>query len=334
MTDERWPTLEEIEAQDAGRIDEGRIAGLREHMRAAQRAYQLAEIRKALGLTQTDVAAAMHVSQRRVSAVERGDIARTELGTVASYVQALGGRVEIIADFGDRRVVIGLAGTSRPSQADADLDAEFGEAEGAGDTAGRLGAGTPLGQSARGERVGDGTRGRRPGQSAATCAGRGEHREVGDVARPVAVARSRYDLALLDDRESRRGDLVQAAFLSVRWRRAREEPGDVTLLRGWPVRGPEVGRVQVGKRRWAARLLDAKAGGEQFRGSGGRGRDVMERLPQQVGGCGIRRGRDGGGADDHDPRPPRRAQKRPFRHHDVAAPVGERHRRRREACPQ
>jgi predicted XRE-type DNA-binding protein len=109
MTEEHWPTLEEIEAQDKGRINEARVAEHRERMRSAQRAHRLAEIRKAQGLTQTDVAEAMHVSQRRVSAVERGDLARTELGTVASYVQALGGRVEIVANFGDEHLVIGLS---------------------------------------------------------------------------------------------------------------------------------------------------------------------------------------------------------------------------------
>lgn len=108
MAEEHWPTLEEIEARDRGRIDEARVAAHRERMRAEQRAYRLAEIRRQHGLTQTDVAAAMRVSQRRVSAVERGDLSRTELGTVASYVEAIGGRVEVVADFGDERVVIGL----------------------------------------------------------------------------------------------------------------------------------------------------------------------------------------------------------------------------------
>ncbi|HEY2266544.1 MAG TPA: XRE family transcriptional regulator [Streptosporangiaceae bacterium] len=108
VAEEHWPTLEEIEVQDRGRIDEAKVTALRECMRAGQRAHRLAEIRKAQGLTQTDVAASMHVSQRRVSAVERGDLSRTELGTVTSYVQALGGRVEIVANFGDEHIVIGL----------------------------------------------------------------------------------------------------------------------------------------------------------------------------------------------------------------------------------
>ncbi|MGH3408115.1 MAG: helix-turn-helix domain-containing protein [Streptosporangiaceae bacterium] len=106
---EKWRTWDEVEAEAtaSGRVDEAAIAGHRERLRAAQRAYRLAEIRKDRGLTQTDVAAEMHVSQRRVSAVERGHLDRTELGTVAAYVEALGGRVEVVADFGDERIVVG-----------------------------------------------------------------------------------------------------------------------------------------------------------------------------------------------------------------------------------
>jgi DNA-binding transcriptional regulator YiaG len=110
QAEEHWPTLEETEAEDraAGRIDEAKVAEYRRQMRDAQRAYKLAEIRRSLGLTQTEVAAAMHVSQRRVSAVERGELTRTNLGTVATYVNALGGEIEIVANFGDERIVIGL----------------------------------------------------------------------------------------------------------------------------------------------------------------------------------------------------------------------------------
>ena len=109
QAEEHWPTLEETEAEDraAGRLDEARIAEHRERMRDAQRAYRLAEVRKSMGLTQTDVAAAMHVSQRRVSAVEHGDLTRTNFGTVATYIAALGGHIEIVASFGDERIIIG-----------------------------------------------------------------------------------------------------------------------------------------------------------------------------------------------------------------------------------
>ncbi|MGH3304440.1 MAG: helix-turn-helix domain-containing protein [Streptosporangiaceae bacterium] len=107
MTDQ-WRTWDEIEAEAkaAGRIDETAVGRHRARMRAERRAWRLAEIRRGRGMTQTDVAAEMHVSQKRVSAVEHGQIERTELGTVISYVEALGGKVEVVADFGDERVVV------------------------------------------------------------------------------------------------------------------------------------------------------------------------------------------------------------------------------------
>ena len=106
---EKWPTWDEVEAdlRAAGRIDEAAVTAHRERMRAEQRAYRLAEIRKGRGMTQAGVAAEMNVTQTRVSAVERGTLDRTELGTVIAYVKALGGRVEIVADFGDERLVVG-----------------------------------------------------------------------------------------------------------------------------------------------------------------------------------------------------------------------------------
>ena len=71
------------------------------------RAYQLREMREEQGLTQVELAARMHVTQPSVSALERGDIEKAGLATIKAYVEALGGRVEMVADFGNRRVVIG-----------------------------------------------------------------------------------------------------------------------------------------------------------------------------------------------------------------------------------
>src|SRR5262245_8641843 len=62
------------------------------------RAHRLAEMRKRLGLTQADVAERMNVRQERVSAIERAKVDTSELRTLAAYVKALGGRIEIIAD--------------------------------------------------------------------------------------------------------------------------------------------------------------------------------------------------------------------------------------------
>jgi DNA-binding XRE family transcriptional regulator len=82
----------EAEATAAGGIDEAAVSAHQDRLRAGQRACRLAGIRRGRGLTQAEVAAGMKVSQKRVSAVERGMLSRAELGTVSAYVEALGGR--------------------------------------------------------------------------------------------------------------------------------------------------------------------------------------------------------------------------------------------------
>jgi hypothetical protein len=46
----------------------------------------------------------MNVRQERVSAIERATPGATEIRTLAAYVRALGGRLEVIADIGDDRI--------------------------------------------------------------------------------------------------------------------------------------------------------------------------------------------------------------------------------------
>lgn len=87
--------------------DEARIAALKEEALAEVRAHRLAEVRQQHGLTQTDLANSLHVSQAAISKIERGELGRSELSTIRKYVEALGGRVEVIADFGDHRLVLG-----------------------------------------------------------------------------------------------------------------------------------------------------------------------------------------------------------------------------------
>ena len=48
----------------------------------------------------------MNVRQERVSAIERAEPGATEVRTLAAYVHALGGRLEIIADIGDERITL------------------------------------------------------------------------------------------------------------------------------------------------------------------------------------------------------------------------------------
>lgn len=68
---------------------------------AEVRAHRLAEIRQEQALTQRQVATTMGVSAPRVSAIEHGELDRAEVATLRSYVEALGGRLRIVADFGD-----------------------------------------------------------------------------------------------------------------------------------------------------------------------------------------------------------------------------------------
>ncbi|MFC7217240.1 XRE family transcriptional regulator [Streptomyces polyrhachis] len=65
-----------------------------------------AEVRRDQELTQRDVAAAMGVSAPRVSSIEHGEVDRTEVATLRSYVEALGGRLRVVADFGDTEYTV------------------------------------------------------------------------------------------------------------------------------------------------------------------------------------------------------------------------------------
>jgi predicted XRE-type DNA-binding protein len=78
-----------------------------DQMIAQVRAHRLAEVRKRQHATQVEVAAAMGISQARVSRIEKGQLERSEVDTLAAYVKALGGRLKIVAEFGDESYVLG-----------------------------------------------------------------------------------------------------------------------------------------------------------------------------------------------------------------------------------
>jgi DNA-binding XRE family transcriptional regulator len=69
------------------------------------RAHRLAEIRNRQGRTQRDVAAAMGVSVGRISQIEAGDISGIDV--LDRYITAIGGVMEIIANFGDEQFKVG-----------------------------------------------------------------------------------------------------------------------------------------------------------------------------------------------------------------------------------
>lgn len=98
----------EISAKD--RADPAQAARIEAHKRAMRDALALAELRGQRGLTQESVAAALNVSQTRVSRIERQD--DLYLSTLRQYVAALGGELHITAVFPDEAVelVAGPAG--------------------------------------------------------------------------------------------------------------------------------------------------------------------------------------------------------------------------------
>ncbi len=72
-----------------------------DRLQAEVRACRLAEVRREQELTQGQIATAMGVTPPRVSAIEHGEVDRTELATLRSHVEVLGGRLRVVADFGD-----------------------------------------------------------------------------------------------------------------------------------------------------------------------------------------------------------------------------------------
>jgi transcriptional regulator with XRE-family HTH domain len=63
-----------------------------------------------LYLGQKQIAAAMAVSIARVSQIEHGDVASFEV--IAHYVEALGGRLDLVAGSGDRTVRLPVTDTA------------------------------------------------------------------------------------------------------------------------------------------------------------------------------------------------------------------------------
>jgi phage shock protein A len=72
---------------------------------ARNRGRTLAEQRTHLGLTQTEVAHRMGVPPDQVAAIEQAGPGTTDIRTLLSYIEALGGQLTLTADFGGDRVV-------------------------------------------------------------------------------------------------------------------------------------------------------------------------------------------------------------------------------------
>lgn len=111
MTDEKKPfgrswSDVKSDAIAAGLLTQEQVDASRENAKREVRAMRLAEIRKQSATTQREVAELMRVTQGRVSQIESGQLDSSELGTLRSYVEALGGSVRVVADFGDVSLTI------------------------------------------------------------------------------------------------------------------------------------------------------------------------------------------------------------------------------------
>ena len=76
----------------------------RKALMARQSGYHLAEERKRRGLTQAQLAQTMGVTAGRVSQIERGEVAT--IVAIARYIQALGGRLDLVATFSDHTLTV------------------------------------------------------------------------------------------------------------------------------------------------------------------------------------------------------------------------------------
>ncbi|MFF4236870.1 MULTISPECIES: helix-turn-helix domain-containing protein [Actinomadura] len=98
----KWSDVRADVVEGAG--GERGVAEARKRNQAYIDGHRLAERRKAIGLSQKEVADRMGVTKSRVSQIERGEVSTVE--AIARYVQAIGGELQISAVFGDDMYVL------------------------------------------------------------------------------------------------------------------------------------------------------------------------------------------------------------------------------------
>lgn len=91
---------------DENPVDRGRVEAHKERMLAEVRAYRLRELRERAGLTQAQLAERIGVGQRQVSKIESGDLDSAKVGTIRSYLEAVGGELALDYVVGDQRIQV------------------------------------------------------------------------------------------------------------------------------------------------------------------------------------------------------------------------------------
>lgn len=92
----KWSTLKASMSPEAQTRVDARV-------RETLAAMPLAEIRKAIGMTQTEIAGSLDVAQGSISKIENQ--ADMYISTLRKYVQALGGELHLTAEFPDGRTM-------------------------------------------------------------------------------------------------------------------------------------------------------------------------------------------------------------------------------------
>lgn len=108
MATKKWTEVRSGIVQGLG--GETAVAEAHQRTQAYIDAHRLAERRTSLGLTQAEVAERMGVTKSRVSQIERGEVSTVDV--IARYVQAIGGRLQISAVFGNDLLILQGVDTS------------------------------------------------------------------------------------------------------------------------------------------------------------------------------------------------------------------------------
>lgn len=93
------------------RADPERRTRIEQREQAIEAELTISQLRESRGVTQENVAEKMNVTQSNVSHFERNP--NIFLRSLASYIEALGGRLEIRAVFPDQIVTLAIPGTQQ-----------------------------------------------------------------------------------------------------------------------------------------------------------------------------------------------------------------------------